>query len=79
MAWATPFAADVAGQLGVSVGAAYHLWHGSLCDRRHGLRHREFRMFDFDPTTDIAQDESRCWSVVVAKGTDARMEDYAKP
>jgi hypothetical protein len=63
LAWATRFAADVAGRIGVLAGTtAWHLWHGSLTDRRHGTRHHEFRQFDFIPDTDIRHTESGAWA-----------------
>jgi hypothetical protein len=47
--------------IGVVDGDLYHLWHGSLRDRRYHLRHGILRRFDFDPDADIARAESGCW------------------
>ena len=59
--WAGPFAASVAGRVSYVEGDIHHLWHGELRDRRYRERWREFAAHGFDPTTDIAVDDSGCW------------------
>lgn len=55
-AWADPFAAEVAGRVGVVDGPLEHLWHGHLEDRQHRVRHVAAERHDFDPGADIAID-----------------------
>ena len=42
-------------------GAAYHLWHGDLRDRRYGRRHGITAAFDFDPIADLEAAENGTW------------------
>ena len=37
------------------------LWHGDLRHRRYGDRYRVREFLDFDPSADIAIDDSGCW------------------
>jgi hypothetical protein len=55
-AWADRFASDVAGRVGLVEGDLVHLWHGTLEDRQHRVRHRIAEAHGFDPETDIAVD-----------------------
>jgi hypothetical protein len=59
--WAEPFAADVALRIGLVEGDLFHLWHGSIGDRRYRERHTEFERFAFDPSADLALDRSGLW------------------
>jgi hypothetical protein len=59
--WAAGFAGLSKEGIGVVDGDIYHLWHGSLRDRRYNLRHGILRTFAFDPDADIALAESGCW------------------
>jgi hypothetical protein len=59
LAWAEPYFATVNARVGCIPGSIYHLWHGDIADRRYADRQR--LLADFDPSTDIALDESRCW------------------
>jgi hypothetical protein len=59
--WAAEFGGIAKGGIGVVEGDIYHLWHGSLRDRRYHLRHGILRKFAFDPQADIAVAESGCW------------------
>ena len=61
LAWARPFHEDVSGGVGCADGAVFHLWHGHKQDRRYVERYQGFRVFDFDPSRDIAIDPSGCW------------------
>ena len=67
LAWAAPFAADVAGRVGCVEGHVHHLWHGELTDRRYRHRWQHDLLRDFDPFTDIAVDERGCWRWSSAK------------
>jgi hypothetical protein len=59
--WAAKLS-DVAREgIGVVDGDVYHLWHGSLRDRRYNLRHAILRRFAFDPYVDVAVAGSGCW------------------
>lgn len=51
--WARPFAAAVAGRVGVVPGEVLHLWHGELKDRNYDLRHQQVTRFGFNPYTDL--------------------------
>jgi hypothetical protein len=59
--WAHAFHADCRGQVGVLDTDIHHLWHGDAKARGLGSRHGGLSRFDFDPYTDIAQDERGCW------------------
>jgi hypothetical protein len=59
--WAVPFYEEIQGQIGCVPGNTYHLWHGELRDRQYLPRHSVLKAHDFDPTKDIALDESGCW------------------
>jgi hypothetical protein len=55
-AWADEFATVVAGRVGLVEGDLLHLWHGTLEDRQHRVRHQVAEVHEFDPATDIAVD-----------------------
>lgn len=59
--WARPVFAAVQGRLGYVEGDVFHLWHGAQVHRRNIDRHLDLTEFDFDPDTDIALAENRCW------------------
>jgi hypothetical protein len=60
--WADGFQRSVVGaSIAHTDDIVYHLWHGSLDERRYGERYLGFHKFGFDPTTDIAQDAQGCW------------------
>jgi hypothetical protein len=59
--WAAQLGGLAKDGIGVVDGDVYHLWHGSLRDRRYHLRHGILRQFGFDPRADIAVAESGCW------------------
>lgn len=61
--WARPFFNDVQGKVGYADNVPFHLWHGSLEDRRPKQRHVDFQQFAFDPYTDIAHDDNECWAL----------------
>jgi hypothetical protein len=42
-------------------GTVLHLWHGDIRHRRYADQHAELAGFAFDPTWDIAIDESGAW------------------
>ena len=55
-AWADPFAADVAGRIGLIEGDLIHLWHGKIENRQYRLRHLPAEQHGSDPGTDIEID-----------------------
>lgn len=73
VAWAERHFHGVRGAAGCIEGTVVHLWHGDLAKRRYRQRHVEFRRFDYDPSADVAVDETGCWRW----STDKRaMHDY---
>jgi hypothetical protein len=56
LAWADEVATGIAGRVGLVEGDLLHLWHGTLEDRQHRVRHEVAEKHDFDPETDIAVD-----------------------
>jgi hypothetical protein len=67
-AWADPFAADVAGRIGLIEGDLIHLWHGKIQDRQYRVRHLPAEQHEFDPATDIEIDpETGLWRWASAK------------
>jgi hypothetical protein len=60
-AWAQPFHRSVRGSVGFVDGNLFHLWHGSLQDRRYHARQSALAPFDFDPYSDIALDGNGVW------------------
>jgi len=60
LAWAKPFAADVAGDIGYVEGDLLHLWHGDAGDRGYGVRYRILVDNCFNPHLDIAH-TGGCW------------------
>ncbi|MGH7787229.1 MAG: hypothetical protein ACRERC_10215 [Candidatus Binatia bacterium] len=60
-AWARPFHAAVRGNVAWVDGAIFHLWHGHRDDRRYVERYEKFRVYEFDPSRDIALDHGGCW------------------
>lgn len=67
LAWARPFHATVRARVRSISGRIYHLWHGDLRDRRYRERHTGFSSFDFDPSADLAMDDSGVWRWSSAK------------
>lgn len=61
MAWAKPFYETVRGSVSHIEGGVFHLWHGSLAERRYGPVLRELRDMGFDPFTDIELTEQETW------------------
>jgi hypothetical protein len=59
--WAARFREIAKDGIGVVAGDIYHLWHGSLRDRKYSLRQAILRRFAFDPNVDIAVAGSGCW------------------
>jgi hypothetical protein len=65
--WADPFARAVDGKIALVEGDLFHLWHGSVQDRRYRERHTGFERFAFDPFHDIAVDTAGMWRWSSAK------------
>ena len=59
--WAKPFDETVRGRVGHVEGRLFHLWHGSIENRRYGKCHHELKDLGFDPFTDIAKTEQDTW------------------
>lgn len=59
--WAEPFYAAVGGKVGYAAGHLYHLWHGSVDDRRYMERHETLAGFAFHPREDVALSDSGAW------------------
>lgn len=49
------------GSLGCVPGTVWHLWHGTLGNRRYRSRNQEFKHFDFQPERDIRIDSNGLW------------------
>ncbi len=60
-AWASKFYDAVGGKVAFVPGDLFHLWHGTLENRRYSGRFEEFSRFEFDPFEDIAKDREEVW------------------
>jgi hypothetical protein len=58
--WAELFH-QAAGAPGFLDCEAFHLWHGTIADRRSKQRHLDLGRFGFDPFEDIAVAPNGCW------------------
>lgn len=61
LAWAEPFHREVQGRIRSTEGDLFHLWHGSMVDRRARERHLGLAAFDFDPSIDLARTDEGAW------------------
>jgi hypothetical protein len=61
IAWAEPFHDAVGGAIDFVEGNIFHLWHGTLANRKMTERYRWLRRFEFDPTADIAPADNGMW------------------
>jgi hypothetical protein len=61
LAWAEPFGAAVAGEVGVVGGDIFHLWHGSKAGRRTADRYQGLTRVGFDPASDLALADNGAW------------------
>ena len=61
LAWASPVAAQFAGDVASLDGDVLHLWHGDVRDRAYCARYEELAAHDFDPRVDIAREEDGSW------------------
>ena len=59
--WARPFYETVRGSVDFIEGKLFHLWHGSIAERRYGRVLYELQETGFDPFTDIALTEQGTW------------------
>jgi hypothetical protein len=59
--WKERFHADVQGSVFFVGGRAFHMWHGTLENRRYHERQLHLQEADFDPQGDIALDGELCW------------------
>lgn len=61
MHWANIPQREIQGRLGWLDRDIYHLWHGSLENRRTTTRYRILEEFEFDPASDLALDSQGFW------------------
>ncbi len=61
LAWAEPFYQAVRGSVSFVDGSIFHLWHGTVSDRRYRERLLGLQRFEFDPYHDIAMAENGVW------------------
>jgi hypothetical protein len=73
MEWAQPFFDTVQGSVGYTDGSLFHLWHGTLENRRYADRHMHFSKFCFDPAKDIFVDDKGAWRW---SGANTELEAY---
>jgi hypothetical protein len=59
--WARPFSEAVRGKVRAVEGTLYHLWHGSIEDRRYWERYLDLKSAGFDVTTDVALSDTGVW------------------
>ena len=59
--WADPFRRTVGDAIGYLDGDIFHLWHGSLENRRWYARYEPMPRFRFNPYEDIALTENGLW------------------
>lgn len=59
--WARGLRSAGADSVGLVEGRIFHLWHGAIENRGHGVRHAGFRRFEFDPAVDISPSMSGAW------------------
>jgi hypothetical protein len=60
-AWAETFHREVRGSVTCLDSELFHLWHGTMADRRPRQRHQGLGAFAFDPEQDLALAVSGCW------------------
>lgn len=60
-AWAEAFHREVRGSVSCLDGDLFHLWHGTIAERRSRQRHQGLAGFAFDPWKDVAVADSGCW------------------
>lgn len=65
--WGRRFHEKVLGRIDYLNADLFHLWHGSVKDRRYLERHKKLRRFNFDPYVDLALSQSGAWSWGSAK------------
>jgi hypothetical protein len=61
LAWAQPFHDAVRGAVGCLEGDLFHLWHGSMENRRLRERYQGLAAFDFDPQVDLRLSADGAW------------------
>lgn len=59
--WCNQMYGDVRAQLGVVPGRILHLWHGSVENRRYGIRSKEIVKMGFNPFEDLILNDFGCW------------------
>lgn len=59
--WATRFFQTVQGKVSAVAGALFHLWHGTMEERRYKERYKGLQRFFFDPYLDLALDPKGFW------------------
>jgi hypothetical protein len=61
LAWAAPFHDAVRSNVAFVDGNLFHLWHGKSVHRGYRERNEGLARFRFDPSTDVAVDQSGVW------------------
>jgi hypothetical protein len=59
--WSRKIHADVGARLAFTPGRVFHLWHGTIANRRYAQRNRELYQMGFDPRTDLRISHAGCW------------------
>jgi hypothetical protein len=59
--WCERIYGDVRAQVGVVPGRLLHLWHGSVENRRYGVRTKEIIKMAFNPFEDLVLNDFGCW------------------
>jgi hypothetical protein len=59
--WCERMYRDVRAQVGVVPGRLLHLWHGTVENRRYGVRTQEIVKMAFNPYEDLVLNDFGCW------------------
>jgi hypothetical protein len=59
--WCRRVDEEVQARLSFTPGRLFHLWHGTMENRRYSERNRELQALAFDPETDIRISSTGCW------------------
>ena len=59
--WSEKVHDEVGARLSYTPGRLFHLWHGTMENRRYSQRNKELVGFAFDPKQDIRISDTGCW------------------
>jgi hypothetical protein len=59
--WAHPFYSTVSGRVSHVAGDLWHLWHGTISDRRTADNFDEILPYEYDPVQDLSLSAEGCW------------------